>query len=87
MANANIGSRAACDAEPFPSWVINYVIALSAYAESRDLPIFESKIAQATEALLIELNAKKLLVKESRVSNIVPFYQSEISIMKIQAVI
>ncbi|TGN36201.1 hypothetical protein E4L95_23210 [Paracoccus liaowanqingii] len=87
MANATLGSRATCDVEPFPSWVIHYIIALSAYAESRNFPIFESKISQATEALLIELNAKAHFVKESPSSNVVPFCPSESSEMEIKAAI
>ncbi|MCG6110733.1 MAG: hypothetical protein MEQ74_00910 [Paracoccus sp.] len=77
MADANIDSRNTGKTDPFPDWVIKYVIALSAYAESRDLPEFESKIAQATEALLRELNEKQLLVKDQPNSILAPIYQSE----------
>lgn len=73
MVNTNAADRSTCDAEPFPNWVINYVIALSAYAESRDLPEFELKTAQATETLLKELNAKQLVSENFIRSNIVSF--------------
>jgi len=44
-----------------PKWVIEHLIKLSEHADSAGLTVFEEKLAEATEALLEELNEKGLV--------------------------
>lgn len=59
---------AASQKAPLPKWVVDYVIAVSEYARIRGLTDFESKINQATEVLLDELDRKGLLVQRPKYS-------------------
>jgi hypothetical protein len=44
-----------------PKWVIEHLIKLSEHADSAGFTLFEEKLAEATEALLEEINQKGLV--------------------------